>query len=526
MNHDIYWRSLTALAGGLFFGTGCHEILGIESLELKETEEQILYPADAATTSTGRPLQPFPEPLTQDTSEAPLLRSPTVPGSLPQLDGSAPLNAPITDSGLNDAGLEGSDGLPDAASTVDAGPYFAAPIEVRGVVVDFLRRPVPGVPITLAGATVLTDSNGRFSVANIEPPYDIAFTIAADPGGGRGAYDYLYCGLTRTDPTLQAYGAFASRTSELLVEFNDESFDQPNEVAVVAFSGPNGGFVDRLTGTVNLLSAASWFGPTTITGNIHALQLVRESFAGSIPLSYSGYETHPLALNSEGESNISFQSPVEAIQTALVFGNVVEATSARRRNRLALRFTDGTRLPFVDDSTATAEFSYLVPSISGSSIEIAAIEGSIAPLAVAHLDAIAPGQQVSLTVPRPVALQSPVDRTLISREEQFRWSGLGQTARVFVWHMEFLGALRGGAFVVTSDEQTQLPNVPNGTPLPVDGRALWSVETHGDVGSVDAATGPQGLFDSYSAKREYSSGPRSGTGYFTESARREFTLRP
>jgi hypothetical protein len=46
----------------------------------------------------------------------------------------------------------------------------------------------------------------------------------------------------------------------------------------------------------------------------------------------------------------------------------------------------------------------------------------------------------------------------------------------------------------------------------------WSVETHGDVASVDDATGPEGLFDSFALEGNIGTGPvRGSQGYYTNS---------
>jgi hypothetical protein len=98
---------------------------------------------------------------------------------------------------------------------------------------------------------------------------------------------------------------------------------------------------------------------------------------------------------------------------------------------------------------------------------------------------------------------------------------------VYVFHLESNGYFEG-IYVITSRSEIQYPQVPDFNMVlsaqPVDPEALstfyfyWVVETHGDYANVDAATGPDGFFDSFAYDRTVGTGPsRGSTGYYTES---------
>ena len=53
----------------------------------------------------------------------------------------------------------------------------------------------------------------------------------------------------------------------------------------------------------------------------------------------------------------------------------------------------------------------------------------------------------------------------------------------------------------------------------------WLVETHGDYASVDAAAGPDGLYDSFALELNIGTGlSRGSTGYYTNSDARSVNL--
>jgi hypothetical protein len=97
------------------------------------------------------------------------------------------------------------------------------------------------------------------------------------------------------------------------------------------------------------------------------------------------------------------------------------------------------------------------------------------------------------------------------------------------WCVASVVARASWADVITSSSTIPFPEVPGySMTLPGDGDDFafyWSVETHGDHPSVDAAAGPEGLFDSFALEKNVGTGaPRGGTGYYTNSDSRSVNI--
>jgi hypothetical protein len=184
-------------------------------------------------------------------------------------------------------------------------------------------------------------------------------------------------------------------------------------------------------------------------------------------------------------------------------------------------------MPLVDETATGTAFQYVVPDIAGASFVVAAADGtgSFPPYAVAHRENVAFGESsVSLAIPRPVTLQSPQDSVLnVTPSTPYSWSSVSQTARTFLWHLEF-NATYEGMYVLTSRTQIELPRFADGFTVPQNVAVTWAVETHGDAPDVDALAGPDGYLDAFSLGTSYPVGPNRSDGYYTESERRGFVM--
>jgi hypothetical protein len=231
-------------------------------------------------------------------------------------------------------------------------------------------------------------------------------------------------------------------------------------------------------------------------------------------------------MNDGLDTDVTLDLSPDAIPTATIGGNVtVAGATSDRENRVSLRFSDGTRMPIIQaDRDQPDAFSYTVPIVQGATISLLAVDntGFITSRAV-HRENIAPGQTgITLALPNPVTLNSPPRGAVITEDTPFVWSSFGQTATTFVWHLEFVDTF-DGMFIITNRTDVTLPEFADGLSIASGVPAYWSVETHGDIPTVDAATGPNGYMDlTYSFSQPVP--PTLGDGYFTESERRDFTL--
>jgi hypothetical protein len=443
-------------------------------------------------------------------------------------------SAPANTEGPPDIGMVAAGGtgaIPAPPAVADAGPPDeAAPpviVNVTGRVVDFSQRPLPNVPVTIDGTTVATNAQGQFSIAGVEAPYTASLTINQQ-NGRTVHYGYVFEGLTRIDPTLQVRGGLPSRSSSMNITLQNADFTDTALEALVAFSSRDHALATGLTNPLTTLVSSSWTGPATTTGTAHGL-LVRYADPSSFdsPIAaFEAYQAAAVAMSDGVDSDITLDLSPDAIPTATIGGNVtvLGGVTDYRENQVSLRFSDGTRMLIIEDSEQPDAFSYTVPILQGATLSVTAIDNdAFVPFRAVHRENIAPGQTgITLALPNAVTLNSPPRGAVITEDTPFVWSAFGQTATTFVWHLEFLDTF-DGMYIITNRTEVTMPEFADGLSIASGVPAYWSVETHGDIPTVDAATGPNGYMD-----RTYSFGqpvpPTLNDGYFTESERRDFTV--
>jgi hypothetical protein len=418
----------------------------------------------------------------------------------------------------------GGTGVMQAASVADSGVAPAGPITVTGKVIDFFRRPVPGVPVTIGQQSALTDDGGEFVVDGVLPPYDVSLIASSsrDDFSFR-YYAYVYQGLTRPDPTVQVYYGLPVRNSNLNTSLTNASFEDINRKLIFAFSSPDGHYSASGINFETPTLSPSWSGPAATAGTAHGLLVLRSSSdTDAPPIAYEAYQSAPLALRDAVDSNISLDMAADTIPQVTLTGSVDPGGFGTPTHRVAARLADGTVLPLLANDSSEATFSYLVPVLAGSTLIMSA-SASTPGYALAHVDGVpaAPDQNVALELPRPVAPNAPGGGSDVGPGTLFSWSTLGQNAGVFVWHLESNSYFEG-IYVVTSRSEIEFPVVPGySMVLPTsdnDFTFYWSVETHGDYGSVDEVAGPEGLYDSFALAIDIGTGPsRGSTGYYTNS---------
>jgi len=418
-------------------------------------------------------------------------------------------------SGSGGAASGGSD-----AGMGDAG--VSAPITVAGRVIDFYRRPVPDLLVTVAGQEALTDEGGEFTFYDVAPPYDVSLVVFALVNDFQVRNEaFVYEGLTRPDPTLQVYYGLTGRDSTLLLTVANTTLEDDRNLSL-AFSSPDGHYAAAtISGDAPSLSPF-WTGPASTAGNVHGLVVLRSATGtGAAPLAYEAYETTPLALDDRDTSSLTLDMSADVIPPVILTGSVDVGTLGVATNLISTRFADGTVLPLVSEVSNQGVFSYLVPSLPSASLTVAAAAGSPA-YSVAHVDGVpaAGSPDVELVLPRPVAPTAPANGAQVGPGTTFAWSTLGQSARVFVWHLQSLDSLES-IYVITARSQIEYPELEGfDLTLPTDGEPAfyWTVETHGDYASVDAASEADGFYDSFALEKNVGTGlPRGSQGYYTSS---------
>jgi hypothetical protein len=379
------------------------------------------------------------------------------------------------------------------------------------------------VPVSIGEQTVESGEDGVFEISGVVAPYDVSLMLGMTRQNTPARYGYVYEGLSRADPTLQVYSALVQRASSSFdVSIENAAFDdEPSRRAVVAFSSPDGRFVDESLSSesTSFVGGINWTGPTSIDGNVHALLIP--------PTAYEAQQAATLRVDDGELAAQSFDLEPGELPSDVIAGSISGGEVGARSNYVALRFDDGTALPLVDDTNSAETFAYLVPVLPEASLVVAAADGSsgFPPYTLGWQDGLAPdAADIALAIPNAVDLSGPLSGASVDAETRFAWSTAGQTARTFVWHLESTGPFFEGMLVITQRTQIALPEFPDGFSLLPGTPFVWSVETHGDAPDVDALAGPDGFLDPFSVGESFPVGPGRGGGYYTESARNAGTM--
>jgi hypothetical protein len=437
-------------------------------------------------------------------------------------------------------GGSGAAGTPGGAGGLAAaqpdggvpGDVVGGPITVAGRVIDFYRRPAPGLRVTIGQEEALTGDDGEFTFEGVVPPYDVSVIAAISQSDFVSRYyAYVYQGLTRTDPTVQVYYGLLERQSTVSLTITNAEFTDENQRLIFAFSSPDGYYAASGINAEQVDLQPSWSGPPATTGTAHGLLVLRSSTAsGAPPVAYQAYQATPLAVSDGVDSSFALDMAADTIPQVSLTGSVDAGSFGSQTHWIATRFADGTVLPLLTADSNQAPFSYQVPALPSASLIVAASAGPPG-YALAHADGIpaAGDQNVALALPRPVAPNAPGNGSQAGPGTVFAWSTVGQTAQVFVWHLESDDFFEG-IFVITARSEIQYPQIPGfSLTIPNDGQLepSWSVETHGDYPDVDAAAGPDGFYDSFALEKNIGTGASRGSrGYYTNSDIRFVTLGP
>jgi hypothetical protein len=392
---------------------------------------------------------------------------------------------------------------------------------VHGKVLDYLHHTVPGVMVEIGGKTASTDSTGAFSIDDVAATYDVLLTINANVLNTDTRISWQVQGLTRRDPTLHVYRGLSDRFGSVLMHVTNVTFPLATDQKItMGWSGVDGDFAEDLDSADTNYLSPQWVGPAMTLGTAHAL---RFSYSGAqdLPTDYLAHDSHAVGIvetaTPGGEVTFDLGGTTKPA-TGAVSGSVTGATSNDRSNEVYVRFTDTTAILLADDTAATGSFSYIVPNLSNAVIDVVAKNAQNNAFAAAMLDNVAPNQSgITLDIPTIPTLSAPADsKTNVDETTVFQWQG---DAKVFLF-CAYSDYNYDALCVVTSQKQTHLPAAPT-----VAGKDYyWTIETHDDFATVDAASGPDGYLSSYAYARIR--GPKRGNTTYAESASRKFTSSP
>lgn len=370
---------------------------------------------------------------------------------------------------------------------------------VSGRLVTLKGQPVPARQIVIVGhAPVNTDSQGAFAIPDVSVPYDIMWIDSTNKAAT------LYKGLTRADPMLlnpeEAFGAMRSATLTGSITGGSTTaagyvaFGSQEATAGVTLSGST----FAMDGSDADHAKVTWYGPTTTTGRLIALQFVDDSVT-ALPESFPGYGESSELVLEDGHSY-----PVDSIQLSPAPTQSLSGT---------VRIPDGYSMmqigaclnvsgfPFaltlIDQPSMSGAFNYLVPALPGVSVMLFAKAGLTDTGTTTTFNPIAPGgatTELVVHIAETPAYILPVNaaRGLDATTASFSWQRFspfnGDTAGKGVHFVSFLPYTAGNPTirVITEETSTTIPDLSAyGLGLPHSASYAWYVNGYGAVGDMD-----------------------------------------
>lgn len=360
-------------------------------------------------------------------------------------------------------------------------------LTVSGTVVAASRQPVSGIAVLIAGRDpVNTDAAGRFTFTGVTPPYDLTVVDAANKEAA------VFRQLRRADPTLVLYTSEgAPRTAQLQGSVYGGHYPQgSDELTVLTFLAPDTtaqALSDASGSYVMGHNALQWYGPSALSGTLHALQL-RLVPATGLPSAYSGYAAKPLTV-ADGTYSLGQDLGLVPITGSSVSGTVAAPAGYALQGK-GVGITFGGALGFYfPDASSSAGFSYVVPQVSEAQVLIAA---SVSKPGGGQTLALRKGistsaSQVSLTPQAPPEAILPADgATGVGSQMRFSWTAFTRGVHLFIFEPVSLDAPR--ITVVTTETSATLPDLAAlGLALPRSAKYVWRVEAVAPLADVDAA---------------------------------------
>lgn len=433
----------------------------------------------------------------------------TGPGSISATSGTSTAYTPPTSvASATSATLTASAGSAlTASATITLNP--PAPITVAGQVLDSARQPRANVAVVIGSKSTVTDANGNFTLSNVTPPYNL-ITVLSTPS----KVGMVYQGLTRADPKILYLGTALTPPNAGTVSGTISGGDALPAPATdrthVAWGSPETRkdlLVSANPYTLNL----SWFGPTSTTGTLHALQWVVD--ASGLPTSYRGHGTKSGVAVASSGNTLNANVAMSAVSSQNIAGSVsLPASYTLGSKTLAVSFADNATISLASDSSSTTGFNYVVPSGIGGTLSVTALGGQTGvALTIGQLSGIAPGATgANITLPTAAVPILPANAgTGINTSTDFTWTAF--SGGIHLVNIQPANATDPAYFVVTSATTGRIPDLSGqGLGLPSGASYSWTVVAIAPYASLDELAGsgnllPAGnpVYESVSATRTF-----------------------
>jgi hypothetical protein len=385
----------------------------------------------------------------------------------------------------------------------------SATIDVQGRVVGPTGVVLSGLSVGIGQKTAVADSDGRFSIDGVVPPYDLNVE-----SGGTSTYVARYEGLTRPDPTISFLPLFSTGEPNTATIAGTVSGGEPIGAAglftIAFFTTPDVRFdltsIGIHSGNNPFTLPVSWFGPQAISGTVHVLQFTAPQ-PGDPPTAYTGYGTHSALPVARDGALTGADVALTAPGNASIDGTIVPPDGYRVQEKtLGLEVSGLTALPIAHIDNGDTGFTFTVPEgIPASAAVTVNADGNGAGSTSRRVSGISPGPSgISISLLAPAQPVAPDDGALVSAGTPVTWNPLEHAVHVL---MLTGGPYEPAFYIVTGAATVQLPELPSGSTY------QWSVAAIGPFDGIDAFTGGANFF------------PALGDSFRTVSATRSFVVR-
>lgn len=364
-------------------------------------------------------------------------------------------------------------------------------ITVTGKVLDPNGQPVGNIPVIISNRpSTSTDASGNFTVTGVSTPYDCT-AVWTQLGG----VVVVYTGLTRRDPTIHFidFGPTTPRTASVTGAVTPLSNVAGARLPVVAFGSPQTSTSSSATAGATEYTyrlTPGWFGPSSTTGALHALQWTTNT--SGLPLEYIGYGTQRDVTISNGGSFSGHNITLTPASRASITGTISPfPTGTLMQKEVDVRFTSRALITVLDHVDRSVDFSYNTPNIPNSFIDLWALvvspDGEYTWALSKGLAADA--SAIDLAVSAPPTLTLPVDRAIgINLATEFSWTTFQDGVHYVL--MEGPGTAPY-YYIVTKGNTARIPDLSGiGMPLPALTRYVWGVVAYAPFTNVDSFADP------------------------------------
>lgn len=368
-------------------------------------------------------------------------------------------------------------------------------IDVEGAVVGLYDLPLAGVVARIGDAVTVTDAQGRFSLAEVTPPYDLV--LSKDEDGG---WVHVFEGLTdaaprlvpdRSDATLLA--PFASTTLRGVVS----PLPLPAGLRIIVCVEGLDAVVfgcDRVeAGETEYELTAYWAPGPPADVRVHALAV--ELDAG-LPVAYPGYGAFAATLEAGVPATLDVSYPINPTQSMLTASILPAGGSTLEGVAVSIRLGEHLTMQVHEGDPPGGALSLPVPDV-GSGYEVFAVSRSQTEAGFAWRASTTTAFGEIRVAASPQLLAPPEGTMDADLDTAFSASVNPDGVMTFQWVPDATGA----RFAVTTRRPSVTLLDPTGVGFPWPGGSTytWLAYAHGTTSVDDAAA--MGLTRVYGAVR-------------------------